>query len=95
MPTEAQRLARIDASEFYSAQIDASNYCGYLPLLKQYDGSPTSVTALDDARSPRQLTTLGTNSSADPDGGWDADCGLDDDIFGASWGDEALDEPDA
>ena len=24
VPTEAQRLARIDASEFYSAQIDAS-----------------------------------------------------------------------
>ena len=53
LPTEAQRLARIEASEFYSAQIDAS---------------------------------------ADPGGGWDPDGGLDDDTFGASWDDEALDE---
>ena len=53
VPTEAQRLARVEASEFYSAQIDAS---------------------------------------ADPGGGRDPDCGLDDDTFGASWDDEALDE---
>ena len=27
-----------------------------------------------------------------PDGGWDPDGGLEDDTFGASWDDEALDE---
>ena len=32
---------------------------------------------------------------ADPDGGRDPDGGLDDDILGASWDGEALDELDA
>ncbi len=56
VPTEAQRLARIEAAEFYSEQIDAF---------------------------------------VDPDGGWDLDGGLDDDILDASWDGEALDELDA
>ena len=33
-----------------------------------------------------------TGASTDPGGGWDPDCGLDDDTFVASWDDEALDE---
>ena len=45
------------------------------------------------ARAPRMSSAPSRMQlAADPDGGWDPDCGLDDDTFGASWDDEALDE---
>ena len=50
-----------------------------------------------DKQLPLRLYSLYTYGSSGasyltPGGGWDPDAGLDDDTFGTSWDDEALDE---